>query len=87
MSLNTTVEHSIFRDAILASTSRSPLYALYGETVAGVTIIRAFGASSKFLSDMIRHIDTVCLFLDPSISHTQLLLGRIPTLSTGCGEV
>jgi hypothetical protein len=87
VSVNTTVEHSIFSDAILVSTSRSPLYSHYGETIAGVTIIRAFGASSKFLSDMLRHVDMVChLFLDPSFSHTQLLR-RIPTLSTGCGEV
>ncbi|KAL4079580.1 hypothetical protein J3A83DRAFT_4368342 [Scleroderma citrinum] len=42
----------------LDSVTRSPLYSIYGETVAGVTILRAFGASSKFLRDMIRCVDT-----------------------------
>ena len=32
---------------------------MYGETIAGVAILRAFGASSKFLRDMIRCVDTV----------------------------
>ena len=41
------------------SVTRSPLYSIYGETIAGVTIIRAFGASSKFLRDMLRCVDTV----------------------------
>ncbi|KAH9478408.1 ABC transporter 7 [Psilocybe cubensis] len=42
----------------LDSTTRSPLYSIYGETISGVTIIRAFGASSKFLRDMLRCVDT-----------------------------
>ncbi|KLO19365.1 multidrug resistance-associated ABC transporter [Schizopora paradoxa] len=42
----------------LDSVSRSPLYSIYGETIAGVPIIRAFGASSKFMRDMIRCVDT-----------------------------
>lgn len=41
------------------SVTRSPLYSIYGETIAGVTILRAFGASSKFLRDMLRCVDTV----------------------------
>jgi hypothetical protein len=41
------------------SVTRSPLYSIYGETIAGVTIIRAFGASSKFLRDMLRCVDIV----------------------------
>ncbi|KAG9313459.1 hypothetical protein JVU11DRAFT_5783 [Chiua virens] len=44
----------------LDSVTRSPLYSIYGETIAGVAILRAFGASSKFLRDMIRCVDTVC---------------------------
>ncbi|KAF7308067.1 Multidrug resistance-associated ABC transporter protein [Mycena kentingensis (nom. inval.)] len=44
----------------LESTSRSPLYSMYAETIAGVTVLRAFGASSEFLRDMIRHVDTYC---------------------------
>ncbi|KAJ8520309.1 hypothetical protein ONZ45_g2846 [Pleurotus djamor] len=42
----------------LDSVTRSPLYSIYGETISGVTIIRAFGASSKFLRDMLRCADT-----------------------------
>ncbi|KAK7463002.1 hypothetical protein VKT23_007584 [Stygiomarasmius scandens] len=42
----------------LDSVTRSPLYSIYGETIAGVTIIRSFGASSKFLRDMLACVDT-----------------------------
>ncbi|KAF8649184.1 hypothetical protein AX16_005982 [Volvariella volvacea WC 439] len=42
----------------LDSVTRSPLYSLYGETISGVTILRAFGASSKFLRDMLKCVDT-----------------------------
>ncbi|KAJ1311227.1 hypothetical protein OPQ81_009727 [Rhizoctonia solani] len=42
----------------LDSVTRSPLYSIYGETIAGVTVIRAFGASSMFLREMFRCVDT-----------------------------
>ncbi|KAJ6495416.1 P-loop containing nucleoside triphosphate hydrolase protein [Mycena sanguinolenta] len=42
----------------LDSVTRSPLYSMYSETIAGVAIPRAFGASSKFLRDMLRCVDT-----------------------------
>ncbi|KAI5122627.1 hypothetical protein M0805_008716 [Coniferiporia weirii] len=42
----------------LDSVSRSPLYSIYGETIAGVPVLRAYGASSKFLRDMLRCVDT-----------------------------
>ncbi|KAJ7635025.1 multidrug resistance-associated ABC transporter [Roridomyces roridus] len=42
----------------LDSVTRSPLYSMYSETIAGVSILRAFGASSKFLRDMLRCVDT-----------------------------
>ncbi|KAJ7349778.1 multidrug resistance-associated ABC transporter [Mycena albidolilacea] len=44
----------------LDSVTRSPLYSMYSETITGVTILRAFGASSKFLRDMLRAVDTNC---------------------------
>ena len=47
----------------LDSVTRSPLYSIYGETIAGVPVIRAFGASSKFLRDMLRCVDTVSRLL------------------------
>ncbi|EIW74360.1 P-loop containing nucleoside triphosphate hydrolase protein [Coniophora puteana RWD-64-598 SS2] len=42
----------------LDSVARSPLYSIYGGTIAGVTVIHAFGASSNFLRDMIHCADT-----------------------------
>ncbi|EIW76959.1 multidrug resistance-associated ABC transporter [Coniophora puteana RWD-64-598 SS2] len=42
----------------LDSVAHSPLYSLYGETIAGATVLRAFGASSKFLRDMLTCVDT-----------------------------
>lgn len=35
-----------------------PIYSIYGETIARVASIRAFGPSSKFLRDMLRSVDT-----------------------------
>lgn len=49
--------------ARLDSVTRSPLDSIYGETISGVTILRAFGASSKFLRDMLRCVDTVGISL------------------------
>ena len=43
----------------LDSVTRSPLYSIYGETISGVTVLRAFGASTKFMRDMLRCVDTV----------------------------
>ncbi|TFK34287.1 multidrug resistance-associated ABC transporter [Crucibulum laeve] len=42
----------------LDSVARSPLYSIYGETISGAAILRAFGASSTFLRDMLRCVDT-----------------------------
>jgi len=50
---------SAISDIHVDSVTRSPLYSIYGETIAGVTIIRSFGASSKFLRDMLACVDTV----------------------------
>lgn len=62
---------------------------MYGETISGVTIIRAFGASSKFLRDMLRHVDTVSRpkttvdkYLTFTTSESRTLIPFI-----GCGEV
>jgi len=55
------------------SVTRSPLYSIYGETIAGVTIIRAFGASSKFLRDMLRCVDTVSHYFGAKSMLTLLL--------------
>lgn len=42
----------------LDSVTRSPLYTIYGESIAGVVVLRAFGAGSKFLREMHQHVDT-----------------------------
>jgi hypothetical protein len=41
------------------SVTRSPLYTIYDEAISGVTVLRAFGASSKVLRDMLCCVDTV----------------------------
>ncbi|KDR80196.1 hypothetical protein GALMADRAFT_61920 [Galerina marginata CBS 339.88] len=42
----------------LSSITSSPLFSIYGETISGLTVIRAFGMSTKFLKDMIVCADT-----------------------------
>ncbi|KAG0179987.1 hypothetical protein DFQ28_002186 [Apophysomyces sp. BC1034] len=39
------------------SVTRSPIFSHYTETLAGITTIRAFGATSRFMKTMLRHID------------------------------
>jgi len=36
----------------LDSVTRSPLYSLYGETIAGVSVVRAFGACECILLNL-----------------------------------
>ncbi|KAH7105025.1 multidrug resistance-associated ABC transporter [Auriculariales sp. MPI-PUGE-AT-0066] len=43
----------------LKSVSTSPLYSMYGETVSGIVVIRAFGASCALLREMLRRFDVV----------------------------
>jgi hypothetical protein len=68
------------------SVTRSPLYSIYGETISGVTILRAFGASSKFLRDMLKTVDTV---LSHTVTTVKFLTAnvRIQAHTIGCGEV
>ena len=39
------------------SVTRSPLFTHFGETLAGVVTIRAYGATRQFMNDMLRRID------------------------------
>ncbi|KAG0205587.1 hypothetical protein BGX28_002792 [Mortierella sp. GBA30] len=41
----------------LHSVSRSPIYSLFGETLAGAATIRAFSEQRRFMSDMLNKID------------------------------
>ena len=60
---------------------------IYGETISGVPVLRAFGASSKFLRDMMRCVDTVShLASEISFSLTSLI-ARIQILTIGSGAV
>jgi hypothetical protein len=57
----------------LDSTTRSPLYSLYSETIAGVSVVRAFGASANTLRQMMRCVDTnLCVSSSFSISRFAL---------------
>lgn len=42
----------------LDSVSKSPLFSVYGEAVAGVSVIRAFGASQRFMALMLERCAT-----------------------------
>ncbi|KAF9460036.1 multidrug resistance-associated ABC transporter [Collybia nuda] len=42
----------------LTSVTSSLLYAIYGETISGLDVIRAFGASTFFLLEMMRRVNT-----------------------------
>ncbi|KAF9182238.1 hypothetical protein BGZ51_004856 [Haplosporangium sp. Z 767] len=41
----------------LHSVSRSPIYSMFGETLAGVATIRAFSEQSRFMADLLNKID------------------------------
>jgi hypothetical protein len=47
---------------------------MYSETIAGVTILRVFGASSRFLQDLLRYVDSVSISTLPYISSIFLEL-------------
>lgn len=73
----------------LTSITRSPQYAIVDETITGVPVIRAFGASSKILRDMLRIVDTVsrsCASRLLCVASTHGIL-RMPARRIGCGPV
>ena len=66
----------------LDSITRSPLYSLFGETVSGVAVIRAFGASTIALKHMMRLADTNLLAFVWSWSVNRWLSARFNLLSS-----
>ncbi len=57
----------------LNSASKSPIFSHFGETLTGVTTIRAFGAQSRFIDDMNKKIDENLIYFYPdSVSNRWL---------------
>lgn len=57
----------------LNSASKSPIFSHFGETLTGVTTIRAFGAESRFIDDMNKKIDENLIYFYPdSVSNRWL---------------
>ncbi|WVQ95827.1 hypothetical protein IAU59_002926 [Kwoniella sp. CBS 9459] len=65
----------------LDSVTRSPLYSLFGETVSGVAVLRAFGASTIALKHMMRLADTNLLAFAWSWTVNRWLSARFNLLS------
>ncbi|WVQ79183.1 hypothetical protein IAT38_001279 [Cryptococcus sp. DSM 104549] len=66
----------------LDSVTRSPLYSLFGETVSGVAVLRAFGASTIALKSMMRLADTNLLAFAWSWTVNRWLSARFNLLSS-----
>ena len=66
----------------LDSVTRSPLYSLFGETVNGVAVLRAFGASTIALRQMMRIADTNQLAFYWSWTVNRWLSARFNILSS-----
>ncbi|GAA5920308.1 hypothetical protein JCM1841_004522 [Sporobolomyces salmonicolor] len=54
--------HSAREFRRLDSISKSPLFSIYGEAVAGVAIIRSYGASARFMALMLEKVSTSVTF-------------------------
>ncbi|KAF9973901.1 hypothetical protein BGZ73_002829 [Actinomortierella ambigua] len=73
----------------LHSVSRSPIYSLFGETLAGVSIVRAFGAQGRFMGDLLTTIDNsnrpfyFLWIANRWLSVRSDSIGAIVTLSSG----
>ncbi|OXG63652.1 ATP-binding cassette transporter [Cryptococcus neoformans CHC193] len=65
----------------LDSVTRSPLYSLFGETVSGVAVLRAFGASNMALKNMMKLADTNLLAFAWSWTVNRWLSARFNLLS------
>ena len=49
----------------LNSASKSPIFSHFGETLTGVTTIRAFGAQERFIDEMNKKIDENLIYFYP----------------------
>lgn len=65
----------------LDSVSKSPIFSLYGETISGAAVIRAFGGSSRALAILLQKIDTNIAFFFYLWSVNRWLSMRFALLS------
>lgn len=73
---------------MIESISQSPLYSMYGDAISGVVTVRAFGATTTYLREMLRCIDTVCRSLRSELCVTDLPSPRRRrTLARSTGRV
>ena len=62
------------------STSRSPIYNHFSETVNGITSIRAFGATKEFIDESNRRVDANHMCYYPSFTALRWLSFRLEFL-------
>ena len=66
----------------LDSITASPLYSLYAETIAGVSVVRAFGASANTLRSMMTCVDSNLVAFYWTWSLNRWLSARVNMLSS-----
>ena len=64
----------------LESNSRSPIYSLFGETLSGVSTIRAYNLQHKFIHDNEKGVDRNQAAYLPNIAATRWLSVRLEML-------
>ncbi|KAI8318339.1 hypothetical protein GQ54DRAFT_341905 [Martensiomyces pterosporus] len=65
----------------LDSTTRSPIYASFQETLGGASTIRAYGKSSRFMAENVRKLDMNQRCLYPYLSLNRWLAVRLEFMS------
>ncbi|KAJ2008208.1 hypothetical protein H4R26_000328 [Coemansia thaxteri] len=65
----------------LDSTTRSPIYSSFQETLVGVSTIRAYGKSERFMAENLRKIDTNQRCVYPYLSLNRWLAVRLEFMS------
>ena len=64
----------------LESNSRSPIFSLFGETLSGVSTIRAYNLNEKFILDNESNVDKNQACYQPNIAATRWLSIRLEML-------
>ena len=64
----------------LESNSRSPIFSLFGETLSGVSTIRAYNLNEKFILDNESYVDKNQACYQPNIAATRWLSIRLEML-------